>query len=216
MSDLNIFGQESIFNERITAYKGIQTEDIEVTLAKANSILADTIGVTNGISAPEITVDDITSTNTISANQISANIIGADVINANIINVSVVLPGNIECISLSVSGGANVSGVVTCLDLNTTSDVNLKTNITPISDPLEKVMKINGYNFEWISNQRKSLGVIAQELEKVIPELVSDTNPKTVNYNGLIALLIEAVKHQEERISHLENNLINNQKDISV
>jgi hypothetical protein len=60
------------------------------------------------------------------------------------------------------------------------------------------------------------LGVIAQELEKVIPELVSDTNPKTVNYNGLIALLIEAVKHQEERISHLENNLINNQKDISV
>jgi len=208
MSDLNIFGQESIFNERITAYKGIQTEDIEVTLAKANSILADTIGVTNGISAPEITVNDITSTNTISANQISANII-----NASIINVDVILPRNIECISISVSGGANVSGVVTCLDLNTTSDVNLKTNITPISDPLEKVMKINGYNFEWISNQRKSLGVIAQELEKILPELVTNTNPKTVNYNGLIALLIEAVKQQEKRISHLENNLINNQKD---
>jgi hypothetical protein len=211
MSDLNIFGQESIFNERITAYKGIQTEDIEVTLAKANSILADTIGVTNGISAPEITVNDITSTNTISANQISANII-----NASIINVDVILPRNIECISISVSGGANVSGVVTCLDLNTTSDVDLKTNITPILDPLEKVMKINGYNFEWISNQRKSLGVIAQELEKILPELVTNTNPKTVNYNGLIALLIEAVKHQEERISYLENNLINNQKDISV
>jgi len=208
MSDLNVFGQESFFNERITAYKGIKTEDIDVTLAKANSILANTIGVSNGISAPEITVDDITSTNTISANQISANTINASLINADNIALD-----NIECISIRVSGGASVVGVVTCLEVSTTSDINLKTNINPLSDPLEKVLQLNGYSFDWKENQKKSIGVIAQELEKILPELVTNTNPKTVNYNGLIALLIEAVKQQEKRISYLENNLINNQKD---
>ena len=51
------------------------------------------------------------------------------------------------------------------------------------------------------------MGVIADDLQKVLPELVSDTDPKTVNYNGLIGLLIEVVKEQQSRIQLLENRI---------
>ena len=49
------------------------------------------------------------------------------------------------------------------------------------------------------------MGVIAQEVEAVLPELVSDTDPKSVNYNGLIGLLIECVKDQQRQIDELRN-----------
>jgi hypothetical protein len=51
------------------------------------------------------------------------------------------------------------------------------------------------------------MGVIANELQKVLPELVSDTDPKTVNYNGLIGLLIECVKHQQNEIEQLKKKV---------
>jgi hypothetical protein len=51
------------------------------------------------------------------------------------------------------------------------------------------------------------MGVIAQEIEKVMPELVNGTETKTVNYNGLIGLLIEVVKHQQEQINMLKENM---------
>ncbi len=53
--------------------------------------------------------------------------------------------------------------------------------------------------------------MIVQDVEKVLPELVSDTDPKTVNYDGLIAVLIEAIKEQQVRIEELENNKILNE-----
>lgn len=86
-------------------------------------------------------------------------------------------------------------------DYQKTSDIRLKNNITPISGSLEKLGKINGVSFEWnsLSNASgaKGLGVIAQDVETVFPELVVDapnTGYKTLNYDGLIAPLIEAVK----------------------
>ncbi len=98
------------------------------------------------------------------------------------------------------------------------SDRRLKKNILPITGTLEKLNQINGVNYEWISKNKPSglkLGVIAQDVEKVYPELVSQdpiTGMKSVNYNGLIAPLIEAVKelHAEnellkKRIENLEN-----------
>ena len=60
------------------------------------------------------------------------------------------------------------------------------------------------YFFETESRIKKSLGVIAQEVEKVLPELVSGEETKTVNYNGIIGLLIECVKKQQEEINELK------------
>jgi hypothetical protein len=51
------------------------------------------------------------------------------------------------------------------------------------------------------------VGVIAQEIEKVFPELVQGEDPKTVNYNGLVGLLIECIKEQQVEIDYLKGKL---------
>ena len=101
----------------------------------------------------------------------------------------------------------HVIGEVTATDFNSTSDARLKTNVQTIDDPLAKVLQINGVSFNWVENNKPSMGVIADNIEEVLPELVSDTDPKTVNYNGLIGLLIEVVKDQQTQINSLNERL---------
>ena len=103
----------------------------------------------------------------------------------------------------------NVAGVVTATDFNSTSDINLKTNIKPIDDPLAKVMQLNGVSFDWRHMQESSAGVIAQDVEKILPEIVklAEDGHKSVNYNGLVGLLIEAVKELQQKINTLEERL---------
>jgi hypothetical protein len=113
--------------------------------------------------------------------------------------------------------GNNLSGVgiVTATDFNSASDINLKGNIHQIKDPLERIIKINGVGFKWKETQESSMGVIAQDVEEVFPELVkSSDGRKTVNYNGLVGALIEAVKEQNilikeltEKVNNLEDRL---------
>ena len=105
---------------------------------------------------------------------------------------------------LDIIGDVRVSGIVTAGDFNSTSDRKLKTNIQTITNPIEKVLQISGVTFNWKETGKATLGVIAQEIELVLPELVSDTDPKTVNYNGLIGLLIECVKDQQNQIDELK------------
>jgi len=112
--------------------------------------------------------------------------------------------------SVRLANGINISGIVTATDFNSTSDAKLKTNVQVIEDPLEKVLQINGVSFNWIKDNRPSMGVIADNIQEVLPELVSDTDPKTVNYNGLIGLLIECVKQQQEEINALKASINNN------
>jgi len=108
---------------------------------------------------------------------------------------------------LHVIGDSLITGVVTATDFNSTSDIRLKTNIKRIEDPLAKVIRIEGVTFDWKEWNKPALGVIADQVEEVIPELVQGTDPKTVNYNGLIGLLIEAVKEQQTQIDNLKERL---------
>ena len=99
------------------------------------------------------------------------------------------------------------TGTLSCTDFNTTSDINLKKDIEIISNANEILKQINGVNFTWIETDKPALGVIAQEVEKVLPQLVaerSDTGTKSVCYNGLIGVLIEAVKDLTKRVEELE------------
>ena len=100
------------------------------------------------------------------------------------------------------------SGEVTAVDFNSTSDLNLKTNIQTVENALEIVDNLRGVSFEWKENGNKSYGVIAQELEKVLPELVKGNDPKTVSYSGIIGVLIEAIKELKNEIQDLKS--INN------
>jgi hypothetical protein len=106
---------------------------------------------------------------------------------------------------------SNISnvGVITATDFNSTSDINLKENIKPLEDSLNKVLQLNGVSFDWKETQQPSVGVIAQELEKVFPELVKTGENKSVNYNGLIGVLIEAVKEQQKQIEELKKQINN-------
>ena len=91
-------------------------------------------------------------------------------------------------------------------NFNSTSDINLKKDIEVISNPNDLLKEINGVRFAWKSNDEKTAGVIAQDVEKVLPELVaiSEKGTKSVSYNGLIGLLIEAVKEQGQQIEALK------------
>ena len=93
---------------------------------------------------------------------------------------------------MKVDGNVYVSGNVIGL-----SDVNFKKNIEIIENPLEKIEKLRGVYFNYINNDdRRQLGMIAQEVEKIIPEVVYKTNEdtKAIAYNNLIGLLIEGIK----------------------
>jgi hypothetical protein len=93
------------------------------------------------------------------------------------------------------------------------SDERLKENLEPIGSAVEKVEQLTGYTYNWIPMEgvhvygdMKDVGVIAQEVEKVLPELVSDRENgyKAVKYEKLTAVLIQAVKELSERVKTLE------------
>lgn len=108
---------------------------------------------------------------------------------------------------LTVSGDLLVTGIITATDFNSASDIKLKENVQKIDNPIDKIIKIDGVRFDWKSDNKPSMGVIAQNIEKVLPELVSGDDSKTVNYNGIIGLLIECVKTQQEQINDLNKRL---------
>jgi hypothetical protein len=96
------------------------------------------------------------------------------------------------------------TGTLTTVDLNTTSDATLKDNIQPIQNAVDIVNSINGVSFNWKDTGAKSYGVIAQELQKILPELVVENeNGLSVSYLPLIGILIEAVKEQQKQIQAL-------------
>lgn len=100
---------------------------------------------------------------------------------------------------------ANFSGIVTATDFNSTSDQNLKSNIKTVDNALEIVNDLRGVSFDWKETGKGSYGVIAQEIEEVLPQLVNNGEIKSVNYNGLVGVLIEAVKELSQRVEELEN-----------
>jgi hypothetical protein len=122
--------------------------------------------------------------------------------------------------TLNVVGNTLVQGTISAFGdviAYSSSDARLKDNITVIESPLEKVSKINGVSFNWNDKQsayevgKKDIGVIAQEVEEVLPELVTtrDNGYKAVRYEKIVALLIEAIKEQQTQINSLTDKLNN-------
>lgn len=92
-------------------------------------------------------------------------------------------------------------------NFNTTSDATLKTDIFKVDNALDILESISGVSFKWKQNGEKSMGIIAQEVEEVLPELINNSNSyKSVNYNGLIAVLIESIKELKNEIKELKGN----------
>ena len=118
-------------------------------------------------------------------------------------NVRIGTAGTSVAAKLQVGGDIRATGEVVAY---AASDKNLKDNIQKIESPLEIISKISGYTFDWNNKQEtyigKDYGVIAQEIEEVMPELVitRESGYKAVNYEKIIPLLIESIKEQQNTI----------------
>jgi len=100
-----------------------------------------------------------------------------------------------------------ISGIATAQDFDALSDERYKTNINTVGNALLKVQQLRGVKFDWKESGLGSYGVVAQELEEVLPELVHGNDPKTVNYNGIIGVLIEAIKELQDEIAELREKI---------
>jgi len=101
------------------------------------------------------------------------------------------------------------TGTLSATQFTSLSDKTQKTNIRLIDNSIELVKQLEGVRYDWINNQKPSIGVIAQDIEKVLPEVV-ETNSnglKSVSYGNIVGVLIEAIKEQQIRIEELEKKL---------
>jgi hypothetical protein len=117
------------------------------------------------------------------------------------------ISGNFSASQINVESLV-ATNTVTAQDFNSTSDINLKKDIRQIKDSSDILDNINGVRFNWKKDNLPSMGVIAQELEQVAPELVHTVyGNKTVNYNGIIAILLESIKELREEVKILKENI---------
>ena len=121
---------------------------------------------------------------------------------------------NAEDMRLTDAGALHVDGDIIAFS-GTISDERLKNNILPITNALSKVGQLNGCTFTYNNEDRRSAGLIAQDVEKVLPSAVSEMELplqhddgiayKTVQYDQTIGLLVEAIKELTAKVEKLEN-----------
>ncbi len=112
-----------------------------------------------------------------------------------------------------------VTGDIIANSIAGSSDARFKTNIVTIKNPLQKVLALRGVHFNWntsafpqkMFSEKRTLGFIAQEVEKVLPEIVQTENTtegyKSVQYDKVVALLVEAMKEQQKQINQLKKEI---------
>lgn len=106
---------------------------------------------------------------------------------------------------LDVIGSLTENG--TPVDL--VSDIKLKKNITPLENCLDKVLKLQGVEYDRIDLKKHQIGLIAQQVEEVIPDLVEENSQgnKVLHYKNLTAVLVEAIKEQQQQIEELKKTV---------
>jgi len=112
-------------------------------------------------------------------------------------------------IQISFTDSITVANTINAQDINSKSDVSLKENVTPIEHGVKTIQAINPVSFTWKNGSGVAYGVIAQEIENIIPAIVSENDEgiKSVSYTQIIAFLIKAVQEQQEQIDELKSQL---------
>ena len=180
-------------------------------------VTLDTYGHVTGLASHTMTLANLGYTGATNANYITNNnqLTNGAGYTTNTGDITGVTAGT------NLNGGGSSGGVtvnldtnitlttVTATNFNTTSDRNTKKDITPITDAVRKLQQIGGYNFTFKDTDEKSSGVIAQEVQEVLPELVQkgDEGHLTVQYGNMVGLLIEAIKEQQTQIDELKEKL---------
>lgn len=120
--------------------------------------------------------------------------------------------------NIGITGSLVVTGEVDAANFNTTSDKKLKTDLVRIEGALDKIEKLNGYTFNWLEeyseDKTRQIGMIADEVYEVQPELISnrtimlggkEEEIKLLDYSKVTALLIEAIKELNDKVTKIEN-----------
>jgi hypothetical protein len=122
------------------------------------------------------------------------------------------------CGNTRIIGTLNVSSTVTSLSgITCPSDLRYKKNITPLNNPVQKLMQLNGVNYYWKTaefpdmkfNDKMQMGFIAQDVEKIFPEMVftDEAGFKSIDYSRLTPVLVETIKEQEKEIMQIKERL---------
>lgn len=136
--------------------------------------------------------------------QLSGNNIRLGTFNSNGTGNVVLRSNGTDQFTLFPSGNATLQGTLT-----QSSDARFKQNIRPIENALDKIRQLNGYEYNWKPELKKDsalqIGLIAQNVETVFPQLVSTDSEgmKSVAYQNLVAVLIEGMKEQQQQIATL-------------
>ena len=150
-----------------------------------------------------------------SANSLAANGAGIEIDRGSDSNIT--LTWNHSDSRLQTNDDFYVSGTLSAtgdIVAYASSDERLKDNISPIKNPIEKINQISGNSFNWNENKQdiykgKDYGVIAQEIESVLPELVVEREDgyKAVKYDKLVSLLIEGIKELSNEVNQLKQQI---------
>ena len=194
-------GSSAVFTniDAISASFEFTTYESSSTIIHSGSnVFGDEEADTQQFTGSILNTGSITTTGNVTANEISGS-------------------GNGRFLSLGINTAASgVAGAILATNdvvAFASSDERLKENLEPIGSAVDKVGQLTGYTYNWIPMEgvhvygdMKDVGVIAQEVEKVLPELVSDRENgyKAVKYEKLTAVLIQAVKELSERVKTLE------------
>jgi hypothetical protein len=118
-----------------------------------------------------------------------------------------------DALTVLFDGTTTIAG-----DLSINSDARLKANIISLGSTLAKVLQIDGksYTMKKDENKKQKIGVLAQDIEKVFPELVSESNGvKSVNYQGLVPVLINALKEQDAKMNEQQSEIDTYRDEVS-
>ena len=202
-NDLQITGSLQIYKSGSTVFniEGSQGTLFTVTDELSGSLFS--VNDISGIPIFEVFSDDTVKIGTYSAEGIEVQ--GSDVKITGSLAVGNISPN-------ATDGRIDASNDVVAFS---SSDKRWKTNIKLIESPLEKLQKLSGVEFDWIEdwevhgNSGNDVGVIAQEVELVLPQAVQtrDSGMKAVRYEKLIPLLIETIKEQQKQIDELKNKI---------
>ena len=108
---------------------------------------------------------------------------------------------------VAIGGTVSVTETIFAQGYDSLSDEKLKDDIFTLEDALGSLDGLRGVSYVWKKNGKQSIGVVAQELQQVYPELVTEGENLTVNYNGLVGVLLRAVKELNAKVEDLQRQL---------
>ena len=163
-------------------------------------------------STGELTATALNAANHYGSNSNSGTITIRGTTSATKATASVLMTDNVASSTTStgtlvVTGGVGISGQLTATTLVETSSIVFKENINPIENALTAIMQLVGVTYDRKDNKEHEAGLIAEDVYKIIPDLVSldaDSKPHGIKYSKLTAYLIEAVKSLKSEIDTLK------------